>query len=133
MKIKYPLIAALIVMLAVIKGFAASNTVEIFYLPHPPAEAVVKDVEKILKKYSGFKVVKYNFEDPNSRSQMKKYNIINHTPISIFINGKNEFMIGSRKVVFENFQKGNNFAPMFKGDWSYQDLENVLQAVSRGK
>ncbi len=133
MKTKYPIIAALIVMLAFATGFAASNTVEIFYLPHPPAEAVVKDVETILKKYGEFKVVKYNFDDPKSQSLMKKYNIRDHKPIAIFINGKSEFMIGNRKVIFENFQKGNNFAPMFEGDWTYQDLEKVLQAVSRGK
>jgi hypothetical protein len=133
MKRKHSVIAALIVMLTVVTSFAAQNIVEIFYLPHPPAEAVVKDVDAVLKKHPEFKVIKYNFEDPKSQSQMKKYNIKDHKPIAIYINGKNDFVIGKNKVVFENFQKGNDFAPMFKGYWTYDDLENVLQTVSRGK
>jgi hypothetical protein len=133
MKMKHVIIAAFIINLAVATGFAASKTVEIFYLPHPPAEAVVRDVEAILRKHSEFKVVKYNFEDPKSRDQMKKYNIRDHKPIAIYINGKNDFVMGQRKVIFENFQKGNNFAPMFQGNWTYQDFENVLQTASRGK
>jgi hypothetical protein len=133
MKTKYSTIAALIIMLAVSTSFAGSNIVEIFYLPHPPAEAVVKDVDAILKKHPEFKVIKYSFEDPKSQSQMKKYNIKDHKPIAIYINGKNDYIVGKNKVVFENFQKGNNFAPMFQGYWTYQDLESVLQTVSRGK
>jgi hypothetical protein len=114
-------------------AMAASGFVEIFYLPHPPAEAVVKDVEAILKKHDQFKVAKYSFDDPQSKNILAKYNLREHMPVVIFIDGQNEFALGKRKVTFKNFPKGNAFVPMFEGNWSYQDLEGVLSAVGKGK
>lgn len=115
------------------RAMAASNLVEIFYLPHAPAEAVVRDVEGIMKKYGQFSVAKYSFEDPKSRNMIGKYKLTEHMPVVIFVNGKNEFSTGNRKVILKNFPKGNSFVPMFEGNWSYQDFEAVLQAVIRGK
>jgi hypothetical protein len=112
---------------------AGSGVVEIFYLPHPPAEAVVKDVEAVLKKHDHFKVAKYSFDDPESKRILAKYDLREHMPVVIFINGKNEFTLGKRKVVFKNFPKGNAFVPLFEGNWSYRDLDGVLSAVGKGK
>ena len=114
-------------------AMAASGVVEIFYLPHPPAEAVVKDVEAVLKKHDQFKVAKYSFDDPESKKILAKYNLREHMPVVIFINGQNEFTLGKRKVTFKNFPKGNAFVPMFEGNWSYRDLDGVLSAVGKGK
>jgi hypothetical protein len=114
-------------------AMAASKIVEIFYLPHPPAEAVVKDVESVLKKHDQFKVAKYSFDDPESKKILAKYNLREHMPVIIFIDGQNEFTLGKRKVTFKNFPKGNAFVPMFEGNWSYRDLDGVLSAVEKGK
>jgi hypothetical protein len=54
-------------------------------------------------------------------------------PVVIFINGRNEFTLGARKVVFKNFPKGNAFVPMFEGNWSYQDLDSVLSTAGKSK
>jgi hypothetical protein len=126
-------IVSLFAALGLTRAIAASNLVEIFYLPHPPAEAVVRDVEAVLKKYSQFKVEKYSFEDPKSRKLLSKYNIREHMPVVIFVNGKSEFVIGNKKVIFKNFPKGNAFVPTFEGNWSYQDFESILMAIVRGK
>jgi len=114
-------------------AMAASGVVEIFYLPHPPAEAVVKDVEAVLKKHDQFKVAKYSFDDPESKKILAKYDLREHMPVVIFINGQNEFTLGKKKVAFKNFPKGNAFVPMFEGNWSYRDLDGVLSAVGKGK
>jgi len=126
-------IVSLFAILGLTRAMAASNLVEIFYLPHPPAEAVVKDIEGIIRKYSRFKVEKYSFEDSRSRKLLSKYNIREHMPVVIFVNGKSEFVIGNKKVIFKNFPKGNTFVPTFEGNWSYQDFESILPAVVRGK
>jgi hypothetical protein len=131
-------IAALFVIIACaviipVAAMAASGTVEIFYLPHPPAEAVVRDVEAVLKKHDQFKVAKYSFDDPESKKILARYDLREHMPVVIFINGRNEFTLGKRKVVFKNFPKGNAFVPMFEGNWSYRDLDGVLSAVGKGK
>ena len=133
MNTKQWIIAVLSVILFASTSVAAPDIVEIFYLSHPPAMAVVNDVEALLKKYSSVKVEKYNFEDPATRKLLEKYHIKNHMPVAVFINGKDEFVIGKRKVLFENFPKGNAFVPMFEGNWSYQDIETVLKTQSRGK
>lgn len=129
MNIKHTIVILFFTVLAVTAGQAATNTVEIFYLPHRPAMAVVRDVEDVLKKYSNIKVKKYSFEDPAAGELLEKYHIKNHMPVAIFINGKHEFSIGSRKIVFENFPKGNAFVPSFEGNWSYDDLVTVLKTL----
>jgi hypothetical protein len=78
-------------------------------------------------------VDKYSFEDPNSRELLSKYKLREHMPVVIFINGKNEFILGNKKVIFKNFPKGNAFVPSFEGNWSYQDFESVLQSIVKGK
>jgi hypothetical protein len=124
-------LALVFVFIGAAAAGAASGTVEIFYLPHPPAEAVVRDVEAVLKKHSQFTVAKYSFEDPQGKKLLEKYNVHEHMPVVLFINGQNEFSLGKRKVVFKNFPKGNAFVPMFEGNWSYQDLDSVLSAAGK--
>lgn len=130
MNIKHLIFGLLFALFTASTGQAATNTVEIFYLPHPPAMAVVRDVENVIKKYSNIMVKKYNFDDPEVRDLLEKYQLKNHTPVAIFINGKHEFKIGSKKVVFENFPKGDAFVPTFEGNWSYKDLDTVLKNLS---
>ena len=129
---KHSIALILFIILSSAPGFAASDIVEIFYLPHPPAMAVVREVEDVVKRIGSVTVKKYNFEDRGTGKMLEKYHITNHMPVAIFINGKNEFVVETKKVVFENFPKGNAFVPMFEGNWSYRDIESVLQAVPRG-
>jgi hypothetical protein len=112
---------------------ASTAVVEIFYLPHPPAEAVVRDVEAALHGIKGVEVRKYSFEAAESRKQMARYSIREHTPVMIFINGRNDFVIGNRKIVLKNFPKGNAFVPNFEGNWSYQDIGEIMRSVTGGK
>ncbi|MBN1957538.1 MAG: hypothetical protein JW773_04980 [Desulfuromonadales bacterium] len=104
----------------------AAELVEIFYLPHRPAEAVVKDVERIVAKFPGVATKKFSFEDAANRNLLKKYGLTTHMPIAVFIDGKNEFTIEGRSFQLKNFPKGNAFVPMFEGSWTYQDIETIL-------
>lgn len=103
--------------------------VEIFYLPHQPAEAVVRDIEGIVGGFAGVKVKKYSFEDPANRKLLEKYGLKEHTPVAVFIDGKNEFIIEGRRFSLKNFPKGNAFVPMFEGSWTYQDIEAILETA----
>jgi len=116
-----------------VMGSAYSAVIEIFYLPHPPAEAVVRDVDAVIKGFKGVEVKKYSFEDPGSRKPIAKYNIKEHSPVMIFVNGKNQFSLGKRQVALKNFPKGNAFVPMFEGNWSYEDLKQILKSAAGGK
>ena len=104
----------------------SQNLVEIFYLPHPPAEAVVEKVDKILAKFPQYKVKKYNFYDKANQQKIESYNLLGHIPVAIFINRKNTFYIDGRKVVFKNFPQSDDFVPTYSGLWDYGDLEKIL-------
>ncbi len=103
-----------------------NNLVEIFYLPHPPAEAIVKKVEDILKKYPEYKIKKYNFYDANNKVKIESYKLLDHIPVAIFINGTDSFTIDGQKITLKNFPKGDAFVPTLEGSWSYEDLEKIL-------
>jgi len=100
--------------------------VDIFYLPHPPAEAIVTKVDAILQKFPMVKVNKYNFLDPKNTQRLKAHNLKEHTPVAIFINDKNSFTIDGRTIEFRNFPKGDAFVPTLEGSWTYKDLEEVI-------
>lgn len=105
---------------------AGQTTVDIFYLPHPPAEAIVKKVDAILQKFPSIKVNKYNFSDPKNARRIEAHNLREHTPVAIFINDKNRFTIEGRTVEFKNFPRGDAFVPTLEGSWTYGDFEKVL-------
>jgi len=133
------LTAVLLILMAVACTSGPSSAgetevlVEIFYLPHRPAEAVVGDVEGIAGRFKGVTVREYNFEDPKSRKQLENYGLREHMPVAIFINGKNEFTVGGKKITLRNFPKGNSFVPMFEGSWTYKDIEAILTSAQRGR
>lgn len=121
---------ALLLILALSACQAKNNNVkvDIFYLPHAPAEAVISKVDKVLANYKGLDVRKLNFEDAQNSDLIKQYGIVEHMPVAIFINGKNKFKIGNREVVFRNFPAGDTFTPMgLGGNWNYQDLDTILK------
>jgi hypothetical protein len=108
---------------------AESNLIEIFYLPHAPAEAAVKKVEDVAAEFPKFKVMKYNFDDPHSDAKINEYGLKEHMPVAIFIGGKNDFEINGKKVILSNFPHGDSFIPGFEGNWTYDDLRHILQTL----
>jgi hypothetical protein len=102
------------------------NLVEIFYLPHAPAEAIVQKVEPIVAKHPDYTVKKYDFEDPTNKQKIAQYKMTSHAPIAVFIGGKNSFTIDGKTISLINFPKGDAFIPSFEGEWSYEDLEKIL-------
>jgi len=108
---------------------AKENLIEIFYLPHPPALAVVNKVEPIIAEFPGFEVIKYNFDDPTSKDKVAKYNLVNHYPVAIFIGGENSFTIDGKTVSLLNFPQGDAFVPSYEGGWTYEDLKRILNSL----
>ena len=111
----------------------ADIQMEIFFLPHPPAMAVVDEVEKVAAEFDNIVITRYSFDDPSSEKLLKKYDLKGHMPVAIFINGQNSFTVNGQKISLRNFPKGNAFVPMFKGEWDYADLRIILQQISGGK
>ncbi len=114
-------------------AYAADIQMEIFYLPHRPAQAVASEVEKVAAEFNNVVFKKYSFEDPGTAKLLKKYNLTDHMPVAIFINGQDSFTVNEQKISLRNFPKGNAFVPMFAGEWDYADLRVILQEISGGK
>ncbi|MCF8062834.1 MAG: hypothetical protein K9M82_09980 [Deltaproteobacteria bacterium] len=131
------LILLLFTSLTVVNQAAQAKTrtvlVEVFYLPHRPAEAVVMDIERLVAKFPGVEMKKFSFEDPANGKLLKKYGLTAHMPVVVFIDGKNEFTISGRSFHLKNFPKGNAFVPMFEGSWTYEDIEAILKSAIKGR
>lgn len=109
---------------------AGALVMEIFYLPHRPAVAVVDKVEEVASEFENVNVRKYDFEDPGTKKMLKKYGIAGHMPVAIFIDGQDSFTVGGRNVKLRNFPKGNAFVPTFAGEWEYDDLRSILTEMA---
>jgi len=111
---------------------ASGKVIEIFYLPHPPAVAVVRKIEAVAAKHPDFKLVEYDFTDAANKDLLTARGLTEHMPVAVFIGGNDEFDIDGRKVVFTNFPQGDAFLPLFAGAWSYDDLEKAI-IMTNGK
>jgi hypothetical protein len=109
---------------------AADIAIEIFYLPHPPAMAVVTKVEQVAGEFIDVSIKKYSFDDPNSRKMVEKYRLTDHMPVAVFINGQDSFTIDGRVLRLRNFPKGDAFVPTLAGEWDYADLRRILAGLA---
>jgi len=128
-------VVVLIFTLVLIAGCSRSDqprvVVEIVFLPHAPAQAVVEKIEQVLAKKDGVEKRKFSFDEPGGQELAKKYGLESHMPVAIIINGKNSFRIKNRNVVFRNFPLGNDFVPSgMGGNWNYDDLSIVIDQES---
>jgi hypothetical protein len=109
---------------------AGAVQLEIFYLPHRPALVVVDKVERIAAGFKDVAVKKYSFDERATGKLLKKYNITEHLPVAVFINGRDRFTVAGRSLRLRNFPKGDAFVPMFAGEWDYPDLEAILAELA---
>ena len=129
-------LAALLVLLLVgqtAPARAGAIEVEIFYLPHRPAQVVVDKVEQVAAEFKNVVVRKYSFEDRDTGKLLKKYQLTDHMPVAIIINGRDSFTVAGRTLRLRNFPKGDAFVPMFAGEWDYADLRAILAGLDGGK
>ena len=113
--------------------FGADIQMEVFYLPHPPAMAVVSKVEDVAAEFNNVILNKYSFDDPSAEKLLTQYDLQDHMPVAIFLNGHNSFTLNGQKIVLRNFPKGDPFVPMFAGSWDYTDLRLILEGMNGGK
>jgi len=103
---------------------------EIVYLPHGPVFKVVRDIEAIVADYPGSIVSKWSFDDKAGIELAKSYGFTGHLPILIIINESYRHEIAGNEVEFYNFPSNNSFSPLFKGAWSYEDLNLLLNQLA---
>jgi len=130
-----PLAAILLMTVAVLSSCSNPHSnrtiVEVFYLPHAPAEEVVNRIRAMVAKRNDVELLKYSFDDPATAALAKSYKIEGHMPVAVFIDGRDTYEVNGKKIVFINFPTDSSFAPTgFTGNWSYADIQKVLNKRS---
>ncbi|MGD9809327.1 MAG: hypothetical protein AB7E76_03285 [Deferribacterales bacterium] len=117
------------VFLVSLTAFAAPVNIEIFFLPHRPAVAVVEKIEQALTGLDYITIKKYSFDDKAAKKLIDKYNLHDHMPVAVFINGSDTHKANGKDITFRNFPKGDAFVPSFEGVWSYSDIRHVAERI----
>jgi len=94
------------------------DIVEIGMFTHGPMQPTLRAVDEVLGKYSDqVRVTKYDITTPEGAKYAKDHGITVH--FSLFIDGKNHFLVSGKDVTFEWFEGQ---------EWTKQDLDAVIAA-----
>lgn len=109
------------------------TTVELVYLNHGPVRSVLTGIDKLLADYGEqVYVVRYDIGSPDGEAFAQAKGLTGHTPLAIFINGSMDFTVGDRAGKFYSFPQGQGTFIADDGDWTLDDLKQVLeQAVEQ--
>ena len=133
---RHKLFLCILILFTLLVGktvYGSETTVEIFYLAHRPALAVVSKIDKILAQFPKITIKIYDFEARSTRELLQQYKLKGHMPVAVFINGKNKFTVNGKTISLRNFPKGDAFVPTFAGEWDYVDLQKILTSINGGK
>lgn len=128
----FPVLLCMILFWQAAPARAGDIELEIFYLPHRPAIVVVDKVAQVAAEFKEVVLKKYSFEDRAAAKLLQKYQMTDHMPVAIFINGRDSFTVNGRPMRLINFPKGDAFVPMFAGEWDYPDLRAILKELAGG-
>jgi hypothetical protein len=108
--------------------------VEIAYLNHPPVQAVLVDVNKVLAKYEKqLQVTRYDIGTPEGAAFLKNKNLNQGSVLAIFVNGSIAYQKSDQQVQFISFPVGKGTAMMRAGNWTVDDLDAALAAATNSK
>ena len=125
----------LLVGLFALSGCSSSSqvAVEIAYRNHPPVQAVLVDVDKLLVDYGEkVKVTRYDVDTPEGAAFLKSKNLTGSTVLAIFIDGSVAYQKGDQQVQFMSFPVGKGTAMTEAGNWILDDLDAAL-AIAANK
>ncbi len=105
--------------------------VEILFMNHGPMHPTIRNLKALLQRYPGkVQAGWFDFDQQSGKSFMSHKGITGHIPLLIFVNGSHTFDMGGRKVTFMGFPSGAG-PYQYQGKWSLQDLEGVIQSLTR--
>ncbi len=122
-------IIGLVVLLAACGGGQSDGPVkvEIISLDHAPIRPAVQEALAVTAEY-GDKVTAqtYHFDTPEGTAFAEEHDLVEHTPMAIFVNGEMAFEVDGRTVNFYSFPQGAGTGMVAEGGWTMDDLRAVL-------
>ena len=124
---------SLLLLLAACGTDRASGPVqiEIISLDHAPIRPAAQEVMAVAAEYGDKVIVQsYNFDTPEGAAFAEERGLTEHTPIAIFVNGKIEFELNGRPVIFHSFPQNGGTGMVPDGQWTMDDLRAVLDQAT---
>ena len=106
------------------------TTVEIIYLNHGPVRKVVTDIEALLEGYGEkIQIIHYTFGSPEGESFAESKKLDGHVPLAVYVDGSMKFTVKNRSVEFISFPQGGGTGFVEDGEWSIDDLKQVIDKI----
>ncbi len=132
MKKTYVLLSiAIVLFIAPAVSFSKSPVqIDVLFMDHGPMQPTLRKLRALFPAYRGQVVVSWhNFESDEGGRFKSKMGIRHHTPLVIWIDGKTQFISDDHTVKFEGFPTGSG-PSSFQGQWTVEDLANVLDRIT---
>lgn len=110
---------------------AAPAEADVLYMNHGPLRPTLDKLKALFSGFGDKLVVRWHdFESPEGEKFMDSKGISQHTPLMIWINGRNSVEVDGAPVAFSGFPSGAGPA-MFQGKWTLEALAKALELAAR--
>jgi len=108
---------------------AATPSVEIIAMAHPPVISALKPVRAWLAAQGGkVRVSEVNAESPVGENRLAAAGFTGHIPILILIDGRHEYTRKDGvKIALVKFPATKDSPPGMRGNWLPADFENIVR------
>jgi uncharacterized protein YodC (DUF2158 family) len=111
---------------------AETVTVEVLYMNHGPLRPTIRDLQELFARYKGKLNARwYDEEQKEGKAFEEDKGVHGHVPLLLLINGKKEFSVAGKTVIFEGFPSGSGPFKEVQGNWSLADLQWLLDSLTR--
>lgn len=121
-------ISAAFLAMASSLSWAATPTVEIIAMAHPPVQSALKPLRDWLASQGGkVKVTEMDAESPPGEKRLAALGMSGHVPIVILVDGKSRYQKkGGETVSFVNFPALKESPPGIRGNWLTEDVQAAV-------
>ncbi len=112
-------------------GSAGTVKVEILYMNHGPLRPTIRNLQELFGHYQGkVNVHWYDEDQKEGQTFQKEKRIQGHVPLLMLINGKKDFVLDGKTIIFEGFPSGSGPFKEVEGNWSIADLQRLLDSLA---
>ena len=105
-------------------------SVELIYLNHGPVRKVIADIDNLLEGYGEqIHITHYTFGSPEGETFAESKKLKGHIPMVVYIDGSMKFTVDNRSVEFISFPQGGGTGFVADGEWSIDDLKQVIDGI----
>lgn len=135
MKIVCFMLLCTVVLLAAPGVPAAGNPVkvEVLYMDHGPMQPTLRKLRALFPRYGEQLAVSwYDFESEKGAQFKARKKIDYHIPLMIWVNDSVQAALNQRTIALKGFPTGAG-PSFFQGKWTIEELEQILDKITKGQ